>query len=432
MQRQHLSRDRKLSHHLTLTIALAVITLALSLAAQAQTEKVIYSFRGGSNPNYPSKGLVFDAAGNLYGAAIAGGPKDVGAVYELSPATGGGWTETTLHAFTGRPDGGNPGDTLVLDGAGNLYGVTYVGGGANQGTIFELTPVSGGGWNETLLHSFTGGPDGSGPVGGLIFDSAGNLYGTAATGGAHKQGTVFELSPIPGGGWEFTVLHAFSGGTDGGAPVAPLAFDSAGNLYGTTEAGGILTDCVSSGGCGVAFELSPVSGGAWHETIVHAFNDTDGALPLAGVTFDTSGNLYGTAFIGGNLSDCPTYHGCGVVFQLSPLAGGGWHYTLIHAFTGGTDGANPTAGLTLDSLGNVYGTAPAGGTSTKCYGGCGLVFEFSFSGGTWTQTILHDFTSTPDGAGGNGTPIFDAAGNLYSTTGSGGEFDQGTVVEVTP
>ena len=431
MHRRSFTRSPRPLRHLTLAIAFATLALTLSLSAQAQTEKVIYSFRGGFNPNFPAKGLVFDAAGNLYGTAATGGPANVGAVYELSPLSGGGWMETTLHGFTGRPDGSEPHAPLIIDGAGNLYGATNFGGVSNQGTIYELTPVVGGGWNEVLLHSFTGGPDGSDPVGGLVLDSAGNLYGTAAAGGAHAQGTVFELSPVSGGGWNFTVLHAFSGGADGGGPASSLVFDSVGNLYGTTENGGILTDCVSSGGCGVVFELSPVSGG-WHETIVHAFKDTDGALPLAGVSFDASGNIYGTAFIGGNLSDCPTYHGCGVVFQLSPVTGGGWHYTLIHTFTGSTDGANPTAGLTLDSLGNVYGTTQTGGTSTACYGGCGLVFEFSFSGGSWHQTILHDFNSSPDGALPNGTPIFDTSGNLYSTTAGGGSFNHGTVFEVTP
>jgi len=431
MHPRALSLDQKPSHFLTLTIALAILPLAMSLAAQAQTEKVIYSFRGGFNPNFPGKGLVFDTAGNLYGTAVAGGPDDVGTVFELSPLSGGVWQETTLHGFTGRPDGSEPYGPLTIDVAGNLYGTTNFGGGANQGTIYELTPVSGGGWTETLLHSFTGGADGSDPVGGLVLDSAGNLYGTASGGGAHGQGTVFELSPVSGGGWLFAVLHAFTGGVDGGSPAATLVFDSAGNLYGTTEAGGILTDCAFSGGCGVVFELSPVSSGGWHETPIHAFNNTDGALPLAGVTFDTSGNLYGMAFLGGNLSDCQPY-GCGVVFQLSPVAGGGWHHTVIHTFTGGTDGANPTAGPAVDSLGNIYGTTQSGGTSTACYGGCGLVFEFSFSGGTWNQTILHDFNSTPDGATPNGTPIFDAKGNLYSTTGSGGKFDHGTVFEITP
>jgi uncharacterized repeat protein (TIGR03803 family) len=430
MQRQDFLLDRNLFRGLALTVAIAILTLALSVATQAQTETVIYSFRGGFNPNFPVHGLVFDAAGNLYGTAVTGGPDDIGAVYELSPLAGGGWGETTLHGFTSRPDGSEPYAPLTIDGAGNLYGATNFGGGDNQGTIYELTPVSGGGWNETLLHSFTGGPDGSDPVGGLVFDSAGNLYGTASSGGAHGQGTVFKLSPVSGGGWLFTVLHAFSGGADGGSPAATLVFDSVGNLYGTTESGGILTDCTSSGGCGVVFELSP-AGVGWHETVVHAFNDTDGALPLAGVTLDASGNLYGTAFIGGDLSDCHPY-GCGVIFQLSPVAGGGWRDTVIHTFTGGTDGANPTAGLAVDSLGNIYGTTQTGGTSTACSGGCGLVFEFSFSSGSWNQTILHDFNDHPDGAIPNGIPIFDAAGNLYSTTGSGGNFNQGTVFEITP
>jgi uncharacterized repeat protein (TIGR03803 family) len=437
MHRHDFSLDRKLSHTLALTVASAILTLALSLSAYAQTETVIYNFAAGHDGHTPQAGVVFDAAGNLYGTTIIGGTHNFGTVFELSPVAGGGWTETVIHAFTGGFDGGDPFAALTLDAAGNLYGITEVGGTHDNGTVFEFSPVSGGGWHETVLHSFTGGLDGQDPLGSLVFDAAGNLYGTAANGGAHGHGNIFELSPTSSGPWSETVLHSFTGGTDGGDPVSNLVFDAAGNLYGTTEGGGIAADCSFAGrnGCGVVFELSPVSGG-WHETVIHAFHGTDGAFPLAGLAFDAAGNLYGNTFEGGTLTDCPTYYGCGVVFELSPVAGGGWHESVIHAFTGSSDGAIPVATPAVDSLGNVYGTAELGGDTTVngCNpNGCGVVFEYSpASGGGWTQTILHPFAPVPDGSIPSSTPVFDSSGNLYGTTRGAGAFGQGTVFEITP
>ncbi len=263
-------------------LTIAALSFVLSLPSQAQSESVIYDFLAGHDGHTPQAGVVFDADGNLYGTTIIGGTHNFGTVFELSPVAGGGWAETVIHSFTGGLDGGDPFAALTLDAPGNLYGITEVGGAHDNGTVFEFSPVSGGGWHETVLHSFTGGLDGQDPLGSLVFDAAGNLYGTAANGGAHGNGNVFELSPSSGGLWHETVLHSFTGGTDGGAPVSNLVFDTAGNLYGTTEAGGIASDCTSGGrnGCGIVFELSPISGG-WHETVIHAFNGTNGAFPLA-------------------------------------------------------------------------------------------------------------------------------------------------------
>ena len=420
---------------LILTLTFAAVTLSLSLTSQAQTETVIYNFAdetGHNSPAGPAAGLVLDSAGNLYGTTSYGGAHDYGVVFELSPIAGGGWQETTIHTFTGGNGGGAPKDGLIMDGAGNLYGTTSAGGDSSSGVVFKLSP-SGGSWHESVLYSFTAGADGGFPSAGLILDSAGNLYGTTLYFGNISStcpdgcGTAFELSPRSGGGWHFTLLHSFHG-TDGTGSHASMALDSAGDLYGTSTQGGASANC--DGGCGVVFELSPVTGGGWHDIVLHTFNGPDGESPYGGVVLDASENLYGATSEGGNLSDCsPAYgSGCGLIFKLSPEVGGGWHENVVHAFTGGADGAYPGdysgASLTLDSLGNLYGTAAAGGTA-----GDGVLFEFShISGGGWTETILHNFTGPPDGDEPACTPLFDSSGNLYGTT----FVYAGTVFEITP
>jgi uncharacterized repeat protein (TIGR03803 family) len=441
MHRHDFSLARELSHHLTLTIALAILTLALSLSSYAQTETVIYSFVApGHDGHTPYAAVVFDSAGNLYGTTYLGGTHNFGTVYELSPVSGGGWVETVLHSFTGGLDGGNPQAPLILDASGNLYGTTILGGSSSQGTVFELSPVTGGGWHETVLHSFSNGLDGANPTGALVFDSAGNLYGTVGSGGIDNHGIVFEMSPPASGGtWHFSILHSFTGGTDGRVPFANLIFDSAGNIYGTTAYGGNSADCVPRGlnGCGVAYELSPTTGGGWHETLLHTFTGGhDGAFPIVGLTFDASGNLYGSTYTGGDNSNCITSDtsGCGVVFQLSQ-SGGVWHETTLHAFSGAADGSDPNA-VIPDSLGNVYGSTQLGGDTTSggCDpNGCGVVFELSpLTGGGWHETILHDFTGSPDGTLPAAALIFDSSGNLYGTTAAAGADGQGTIFEITP
>ncbi len=270
-----------------------------------------------------------------------------GAVWEISPAIGGGWTETVLHTFTGSTDGANPFAELVRDAAGNLYGTAANGGnlsvcfGSGCGVVFELSPNSSGGWTETVLHTFSSGPDGAGPWTGLIFDAAGNLYGTAFAGGnlnasacaPYGCGVVFKLSPNSTGGWTETVLHAFTGGNDGGYPFGRLTFDAAGNLYGTTEGGANPTCASNVIGCGVVFRLSPpVSGSHWKESVLHAFHGGDGNEPQSGVVFDGLGNLYGMTAVGGENFGCDGA-GCGVVFKLTPTASGPWKFTGLHVFS---------------------------------------------------------------------------------------------------
>jgi len=211
-------------------------------------------------------------------------------VFELTPAAGGGWTERVLYSF--GADGIWPTAGLVFDAAGNLYGTTSFGGTVGWGTVFELTPAGGGGWTEQVLHNFLGYSDGETPYAGLIIDAVGNLYGTTSSGGTYGVGMVFELMPTAGGHWTEQVLHTFNF-TDGGAPYAGLIFDVAGNLYGTAGGGGTYGD-------GTVFELTPTAGGGWTEKVVHSFgNGTDGIFPRADLIVDAVGNLYGTTNYGG-------------------------------------------------------------------------------------------------------------------------------------
>ncbi|MGB8889401.1 MAG: choice-of-anchor tandem repeat GloVer-containing protein [Candidatus Korobacteraceae bacterium] len=346
------------------------------------SEKVLHSFNGTDGAN-PEASLIFDAAGNLYGTTASGGihacnghPNNCGTVFKLSPNSHGGWTESVLHSFGNGADGIYPVAGLIFDAAGNLYGTTENGGvhncngGSYCGTVFELSPNQGGGWTEKVLHSFGNGTDGYGPEAGVVFDAAGNLYGTTENGGIHNRGTVFEMSPRGGGGWSETVLHSFGNGEDGIYPVAGLIFDAAGNLYGTTEEGGIGREC-PYGGCGTVFELTPTEGGGWTEKNLHNFGveERDGTYPSAGLIFDAAGNLYGTTGIGGAYCSI----GCGTVFELTPTGGGDWIETVLHSFGNGTDGYYPYSSLILDAAGNLYGTTEDGGI----HGVYGIVFEIT-------------------------------------------------------
>ena len=352
-----------ISRAATAILAIAVVfALTVVPLAQAQKpatsvawpEKVLFSFNG-TDGSGPTADLIFDAAGNLYGTA-GGGEYGAGTVFELTPTAGGGWTETVLHNFGNGTDGAYPSGGLVFDAAGNLYGTTPDGGtyscfgGGGCGTVFELTPAAGGSWTEQVLHNFNGVTDGYQPVAGLIFDAAGNLYGTTAGGG--PGGTVFELTPTGDGNWTEEVLHTFGIGTDGAVPTAALVFDAAGNLYGTTYHGGTNNSCVYTG-CGTVFELT-YSGGTWWYQVLHNFGSgSDGYWPQANLIVDAAGNLYSTTFQGGT-------HGEGTVFEVTPGSGGRWTEQVLHSFNG-ADGYWPWAGLIFDAAGNLYGTTNRGG-----------------------------------------------------------------------
>jgi len=429
-------------------LTVAAITLALATSSWAASkEKVLYTFQGGSDGEIPTAGLISDGQGNLYGTASIGGDFLFGTVFKLTHNKNGSWTESTIYSFQGS-DGEGPAASLVFDKNGNLYGTTASGGPSefDNGTVFKLEPTKQGPWKQTTLHSFNclTASDGCIPESALIFDQAGNLYGTTLQGGGGFTGTfctngcgsVFELSPNQDGTWTETLIHTFplgNGGTrDGQNPYGSLILDSAGNLYGTTWIGGPDDE-------GVIFRLAPGSKGIWKETVLFSFHDLvnnppDGANPYVGLLMDKAGNLYGTTRDGGGKST-----GGGVVFQLTPTTKGEWKERVIHAFPSPRyhDGELVMTGLIADAAGNLYGAAPLGGGKQEpnCtdYDGCGVVFKLSpNTNGTWKETILYAFRGGSDGS----EPIpdrllLDANGNLYGTTFIGGTGD-GVVFEIVP
>ena len=381
------------------------------------TEKVLHNFNGsGTDGAYPYSGVTLDSAGNLYGTTYQGGDYGYGIAYELSPNGSGGWTYKKLHNFGSGRDGTYPEASMVMDGAGNLYGTTYQGGNSNQGAVFKLTPNGSGGWTESVVHNFSG-TDGTFLEANLIFDGAGNLYGTTYAGGDHGYGTAFEMMPNGSGGWTFKKLHDFGNGTDGATPYAPLTLDAAGNLYGSTYFGG-------DNGWGTVFELTPNGQGGWSETKLHNFNlnGSDGASPEA-VLLDASGNIYGTTNVGGD-------YGLGTIFEMTPNGSGGWNEKKLHNFHyNGTDGAYPD-NMIFDAAGNLYATTTYGGTH-----GVGTMFQLASNGsGGWNEDVLYNFNyNGTDGA----YPYYanlisDVAGNLYGTTDSGGAYSAGAVFELVP
>ncbi len=407
------------------------MTLALTPGAWAQsTYKTLHKFNG-KDGQQPWFNLVFDSAGNLYGTTFLGGKTGCqafvtcGTVFELTP-NGGTWTEQTIYYFNGT-DGGNPMGGLTFDRAGNLYGTNNQGGPENLGTAYELTPDGKGGGTESVLHNFTG--QDAWPQGGLIFDAPGNLYGTTTWGCG--MGCVFELTPNSNGYWTETILYGFGccGGPTGGYPNATnLIFDAAGNIYGTTELGG-KSGCSPRGcfGLGVVYELSPNGDGTWTEKVLHKFTGgKDGANPTGALIFDQAGNLYGTSQYG-SITGCTSGYGCGVVFKLTPNADGTWTEHVLHQFTGGKDGGVPFGGVTFDQAGNLYGTTTKGGTA-----GYGVVYKMTpNSNGGWSYRALHGFLDKP-GANPRSGIILDSAGNLYGTTGGDGTKTFGSVFEITP
>ena len=420
-------------------IALALLGIgALPSAAQ---ESILYSFAGGpTDGSRPEAGLIFDAQGNLYGTTTQGGAYGNGAVFELSPKEGGGWTKTVLRSFNQGTDGSSLLGSLVFDKDGNLYGTASYGGLNGGGTVFELSPGAGGVWIFKVLYSFGPG-NGNGesgpsyPEANLILDSDGNLYGTSESGGHDNFGTVFELSPSTGGEWTLNVLHTFYTGpnasNDGQFPYGGLIFDAEGNLYGTTSGGG------ANGSLnGTVFELSPAGGGSWTEKVLWSFNtpsNGDATHPAAALVFDAKGNLYGTGSQGGN-----TGTNDGAVFELSPGADGAWTEKVLWNFAGGpSDGSQPWDTLILDAQGNLYGTTIHGGPNGYAVQGCycgGTVFELSpATGGAWKENILYSFEATGT-AGFNPWDglVADAAGNLYGTTGDNASnfYQNGTVFEL--
>ena len=393
-------------------VSLLVLTLVTTRAAQAQTYNILHSFSGVGDGGTPSAGLTMDRAGNLYGTAQYGGAGN-GTVFKLSHP-GSGWILSTLYAFQGGNDGLGPEARVIFGPDGGLYGTTTSGGFQGYGTVFELRPPVTAcksaicPWTETVLYRFQGGNDGIDPAyGDLTFDPMGNLYGTTSGGGlqlcgGNTCGVVFKLTRSSGG-WTESVLYSFTGGKDGGTPYSGVIFDSTGNLYGTAYYGGANT-------LGTVYELSP-AGSAWTEKTLTDFSGGGGGSPLGGLTFDPQGNLFGTGFSGGT------------AFELKPSSGN-WIYSLLYTFNG-FDG--PFGSLTLDGAGSVYGTNSSGGTYDQ-----GFVFKLTPANGGWTFTDLYDFTGGNDGGFPLSNVILDSKGNLYGTAYLGGAAGYGVVWEITP
>jgi len=356
-----------------------VVAALLSLAGPAlhadSKEQVLYSFEEDDNGAYPEAGVIRDSQGNLYGTANLAGADGGGTVFELTPHAGG-WTFTLLHTFDVNNDGGYPRTGLLLDKSGNLYGTTSIGGPSDAGTLFELSP-NGGGWTYQVIHDFDG-TDGDSPSGDLVSDGKNTLYGVTGGGGGSKVctfgcGTVFQLKRV-GSAWKYKILYAFQGGADGSGPIGTLARDRAGNFYGMTALGG-SAQC--SGGCGTAFKLSLTAKGKWKKTTLPALADKKhGWFPYGGLTFGRAGNLYGTTGLGGNLN-CNPPNGCGIVFQLTPQG----KEDVIHRFTQSNgDGSFPGASLILAKGGRLYGSTQEGGQNGNECSGCGTVFEVAPGG----------------------------------------------------
>jgi len=354
-----------------------------------EKETVLHSFGAGFDGYSPLASVTLDRAGNVYGTASMGGASGNGIVYELVPGKNGKWAEKVLRSFKGK-DGRQPTAALVFDAAGQLYGTTFEGGTGQCkdgefvegcGIVFRLTLGASGAWTEKVLYYFKDkSPDAINPNAGVVFDSAGNLYGTTSGGGTYGVGTVYELSPEANGTWAEKVLHSFGSEGDGVYP-AGLVFDAAGNLYGTTYSGGLY-------GGGTVFQLVHGKNRSWTEKTLYSFcsmsNCEDGLFPESGVILDKAGSLYGTTYLGGAFFiDCQNgLPFCGTVFELTPRNNGPWTEKVLHSFqNNGKDGVSPDTGLAIDATGNLYGTTGFGGAFGSCDGPdgprCGVVFEIT-------------------------------------------------------
>ena len=411
-----------------------LLAASCSTVLSAQTYSVIHTFTSAPDGAIPYAGLTIDRFGNLYGTTSLGGylgtaicGDGCGSVFKLS-LTASGWTSTILYAFRNPPyDGVIPGSRVVFGPDGALYGTNYEGGAYWLGAVFRLSAPSqrcGSGacpWEETH-YSFAGDYlSGGGPIAEVAFDREGNLYGTTILGGPNTCdrdplacGVVYKVAaPIPQ--WNQSVIHNYEQQT-GNSPVGGVIFDASGNIFGTTTSGG-------TSDVGTIYEMTP-SGDSWTYTVLYNFTGhSDGSRPDGNLLEDADGNLYGTTAIGGD-------GGGGTVFELSP-SGGGWSFNVIHSFTGSE---GPIAGLTADAGGNLYGTTYSDGAF-----GFGNVFKLTKSNGAWSYTSLYDFTGAADGGYSYSTVSIDAAGNLYGTAAYGGSTTGlchrggcGVVWEITP
>jgi uncharacterized repeat protein (TIGR03803 family) len=425
----------------TRAILSGLLVLAVCTVACAASEKVLYAFHG--KDGWGPSSVILGAGGGLYGTTMTGGANSCdgnpyglcGVVFRLARGDDGKWREDVLHDFAGS-DGMYPKGALVADKTGNLYGTTVNGGPSCSqlgcGVVFELVREKAGKWIFKVLHNFAL-TDGANPYAGVIFDSQGDLYGTASSGGNLSAcsdeggcGVVFKLTPDGKGHWTETVVYAFNG-SDGGGPMSPVTFDSSGNLYGTTSYGGANRG-------GTVFELTPEKDGQWSERALHSFSfgTGDGYQPVYGVVFDGTGNFYGTTQFGGTVGG----QGWGTAFELTSGKNGKWTETILRSFDRDKLGGGfVSSGLILDGKGNLYGSTGEGGRYSS-----GVVFRLTLgANGKWGEAVLHSFGQGNDGADPIGGLIFDLAGHLLGvasigggTGGSCGQDGCGVVFEITP
>src|SRR5208283_2027964 len=435
----NLRKPRKVFFVLSLGTATAALAIAFPLAvvatqpAQAQTFAVLHNFTGGQDGADPQSGVT-DKAGILFGTTFSGG-KGYGTVYQLKHR-GSGWIINPLYDFAGGSDGANPVARVVFGPDGLLYGTTYYGGGSGCsgsgcGTVFRLRPPPTActtaicPWTETVLYRFGGGDDGEQPTGDLIFDQAGNIYGTTYGNPAILgYGTVFKITP----GGSLTTLYSFcsqSNCTDGADPYAGLVQGSDGNFYGTTVFGGANDTCGSSG-CGTVFRITPSDTLTTLYSFCAQSDCADGELPFASLVQGSDGNFYGTTFTG-----TPSIGSYGTVFRITPSG----TLTTLYTFcsqSNCTDGAAPHAGLVQASDGNFYGTTTYGGANDSCVEGgsevgCGTLFKITPTGTVTTLYSLCSQTDCTDGQWPLGGLVQDTNGSFYGAANQGGANGDGTV-----
>ena len=333
----------------------------LSPVGDGWVHTVLYSFTGGEDGGEPYKGVTLDAAGNLYGTAVTGGSGSCeggcGVTYKLTKS-GSNWTHSVIHSFSGGDDGSGPGARVAVDNKGNVYGMTPTGGANGLGVIYALRQTASGDWSLRVIHTFTGGADGSSGSAGKLVIRGGHIYGAATTGGLFSSGTVFQLTPTRSGEWRFRTLYSFQGAPDGVFPYGALLFDAVGNIYGTTYYGG-------TNGLGAVYKLSPNTVGEWTETVLYSFKTgKDGNSSISNLVSDAAGALYGTTSEGGL--------GSGTIFKLTPGQSGTWAESIAHSFQGSPDGAFPYVGMVGDGAGSFYGATVHGGDDDD-----GSIYKFT-------------------------------------------------------
>lgn len=403
------------SYRSTVQLTLLSTLLLVAVASAGVNYKVLHNFQYGENYQIgsPTGTVALDPLGNVYGGSGGGtgcDPFGCGVIFEFSPKGG-----SLIYEFTGGNGGAYP-QQVLFDGSGNLYGNLAGDAGAGDSGVYELTHQSGK-WSFSMLYT----PGGC----CLVLDQQANLFGWLGS-GDYNAGAIGELSPTSNG-WTYTQLYSFCGSPgcpNGEVPVAPLSWDSKGNLYGTTLYGGVsVLPCPGSLGCGVAFQMTPNGDGTWTYHVMHRFASYkgDGMYPYAGLTLDAYGNAYGATASGGA-------YGNGTIFKLSP-SGAGWKKTVLYEFPNCAEGCVPSYTLVFDKAGNLYGSGGGGNPECGSYT-CGTIFRLvPQAGGKWKYQAVYKFSGT-DGALPYGV-VLDNRGHMFGTTSGGGTFNSGVAFEIT-